>query len=98
MAHGDEKSGEDFRLSVDDNQLAEREGHNDLVPPFILYAPAVLAVSPDLRAKVVARKARNEEPLAAPQVNNTTKNSFFHILSSDAGVSKMSSDIRVDEN
>lgn len=98
MAHRGENSNEDFRFNFDDSQLDRSESDRDTAPPSTIYDPAVLAVSPDLRAKVAARKARNEELPAASDANNVTENSPFHILSPGANISRQPFDMKVDGN
>lgn len=65
-------SREDLRFDLKEIQLSKGgSGSTDAPPPSTLYDPAVLAISPDYRAKVQARKDRFTEGQDEPDSEDT---------------------------
>lgn len=95
MALQNLKSGEDLHFDL---QNANNESDDDAPPASTIYDPSVLALSPELRAKVAAREARNQiaENQSAGKEENGKENSPFHVFSPVAAKAKKPFEMGVD--
>lgn len=96
MAQLNQKSGDDLSFDLQNST----SGSDDDVPPAsTLYDPSVLALSPELRAKVAAREARNknaEDQSPGKEETVADNNSPFHVFSPVATPAKKPFEMGVD--
>lgn len=93
MEQPNQKSNDDFRFD-----LQNSSSEDDAPPASTIYDPSVLALSPELRAKVAAREARNANAKGdeAKKETTETENSPFHVFSPGAANAKRPFEIGVD--